>query len=767
MSFDKFTELTAGQDQWSSIPHEIINKNFKVNLYTAVCTVGSKIYMHGGVNTSGHTTDEFFELELTTMRYHPVVVVGSLIPVRRNRHFLLHDSLEQSLYLLGGRGSDHRAWKFNLRSRMWTILSSEPPDFYNSSIEGTDCAAVSVPGYLIVAGSIDGDSSEYLIYTKSNNTWIRLNESSRLTAVEDPALISYGDQVYLLGGSTNTQYLPNRSAVINISERFWDIGWKELTGPSGEEFQAFSIGEILGVMGNPGGKGELAPVNGVALVNITEGGNWTTITQGSSWLPSIRDIRVVSYGKKVIVLGGLIDGNHYSNDVWVLDPFQCPDQCSGRGSCKLGSCECISGVSGVTCNIKHDTMDITPIVLGSSIGGFVLMLIAAFVVWKMTSKMREYRKLYSTSRLAEDMAAQIARMELESLEYLMVIENPSNVQQSFQTIISSLLMYRSFLPETLLQVDTEGSESSSDSEPKSPLVPSSKSTDDVVLGGTCSMRELVKITIRDVAVLHISISSNADIQESPINNIQQSHHQFSEPSYKSLIDTIHTSVQGNRGSILRLDGDAVIAGWNFNLVRATPAVHAMTTAFQIESCASSTFELRHSVTKRIGHCGTLGGSKLKSPVLMGPHFQIINSMQRIGSRRNLNMLTDLRELSSSYCLKPVDVISICGYVSCSGPIGEGGKYIDVYTVVAYCRKDKERNVNEWMYELNAIGTHNEKVFKVMEVFRNSGPEETLAFIEGLPENDKPQLHLLKDTCEALEMPKLQFYDDAINSSNST
>ena len=83
----------------------------------------------------------------------------------------------------------------------------------------------------------------------------------------------------------------------------------------------------------------------------------------------------------------------------------------------------------------------------SGAGGFAI--VACIVVYFSTSRMRNMRKMLSTAQIAEDMAEKVAKMELDQLEYLNDIENPTSTQQSFQTIVKALTYYKTYLPEAL------------------------------------------------------------------------------------------------------------------------------------------------------------------------------------------------------------------------------------------------------------------------------------------------------------------------------
>eukprot|EP01061_Rhynchopus_euleeides_P028573 TRINITY_DN4659_c0_g2_i1.p1 TRINITY_DN4659_c0_g2~~TRINITY_DN4659_c0_g2_i1.p1 ORF type:complete len:935 (+),score=347.96 TRINITY_DN4659_c0_g2_i1:55-2805(+) len=93
--------------------------------------------------------------------------------------------------------------------------------------------------------------------------------------------------------------------------------------------------------------------------------------------------------------------------------------------------------------------DSQPLIIGVVCGAGGFVLVAGIIVYKSSRDMRQYRKKYHTATIAEDMAEKVAKMELDQLEYLIDIENPSKTQRSFQTIVKALTYYKTYLPEAL------------------------------------------------------------------------------------------------------------------------------------------------------------------------------------------------------------------------------------------------------------------------------------------------------------------------------
>ena len=113
------------------------------------------------------------------------------------------------------------------------------------------------------------------------------------------------------------------------------------------------------------------------------------------------------------------------------------------------------GTSSVTTQLLYQAVDSDKaadnkgLIIGVVCGAGAFAIIAAIIVYKSTTEMRAYRKKFHTASIAEDMAEKVAKMELDQLEYLVDIENPTKTQRSFQTIVKALTYYKTYLPEAL------------------------------------------------------------------------------------------------------------------------------------------------------------------------------------------------------------------------------------------------------------------------------------------------------------------------------
>ena len=110
-----------------------------------------------------------------------------------------------------------------------------------------------------------------------------------------------------------------------------------------------------------------------------------------------------------------------------------------------------------------DSQDLTPMVLGLSIGlgGLLICVVTCAYVHNKLFAARtqeEIDRLKSNNEMAEDLAAAVACMDLEAVEYLHMLERPNRIQSAFITITRNLREYRAYMPSSLLIANTPDTE---------------------------------------------------------------------------------------------------------------------------------------------------------------------------------------------------------------------------------------------------------------------------------------------------------------------
>ena len=462
-AFDDFLAgMHSTQQQWKAMPL-MANSNLSARYDAASCVLDDALYMFGGELPDEDETlmGDLWRLNFTSLSWTQLITTGTVPPARK-KHHLLCDEIRGIVYMVGGK-KKRDCWAYHTATHAWSeIASVDDPNGWNIDTQGTDAIPMNTDDYIIVSGTKDGVTNDWKAYSKIDNSWAAYEDER--VGVEDPGGVGVGKLAIMVGGSIpKGSQLPAKTYAVDTTKS--PLEWVELVGDGfpGEEHRVVHLGDgVIAVLGDPSGKGPLADTNGIALLNTTPVANatkaWTVVTRDEpNWVTSTSEMMAVGYKGAMISLGGSTQAEEdgeivetVASVMWVYNSRVCPHGCSGRGVCELGNCVQCQDSSGIGCEVLDPVpKDYTLIIiLCTTLGGAFLVVLAA-VVWRLTSKMREYRRMYNTSRLAEDMASQIAGMQLGELVYLQEIENPSSVQKSFQKIVTILECYRPYLPESL------------------------------------------------------------------------------------------------------------------------------------------------------------------------------------------------------------------------------------------------------------------------------------------------------------------------------
>ena len=348
---NKFSVLISEQTtQWQEVP--VVNPEAGGNLTSRVdvgaCVLGEHMYFFGGKDAQGDTHNELWRFSFVDLTWTMVTPVGSVVPSPRRKLWLVCDEGRQSVYALGAKKpTDNFVYRETLN--MWEEFASQATGDVNSlsAIQGSDYVPMNTPRYIVCAGTKDGESNKFLMYDKDADVWLAGDEPH--VGVEDPGGFAFGDTAYMVGGSIpKGASLPDATFKLNTSKTPFE--WervKDANGLAGEEHAAvYSPGTDVAIcLGDPSGKGSLAAGNGVALFSLAEQ-KWSVVNiRQSEWMPTTSEMKAVGYKGTMVVFGGTIgvgaDGNAIdSNKMWVYNPAVCPwNQCSGRGTCRMGNCE--------------------------------------------------------------------------------------------------------------------------------------------------------------------------------------------------------------------------------------------------------------------------------------------------------------------------------------------------------------------------------------------------------------------------------------------
>eukprot|EP01064_Diplonema_japonicum_P027891 TRINITY_DN4154_c0_g2_i1.p1 TRINITY_DN4154_c0_g2~~TRINITY_DN4154_c0_g2_i1.p1 ORF type:complete len:812 (+),score=200.07 TRINITY_DN4154_c0_g2_i1:48-2483(+) len=781
----------ANHSQWTKVT-PVVNASATARAKTWSCVLDDTAYFLGGESLPDEVVmGDFWKLDFPTLVFTEVTTVGPR-PSAREKTRLVCDKARGVAYLVGGKKHED-LWAYHPVNNTWRLLPGDTVNGLSSAVFSTDFIPMSTTDHIILAGTDNGDFSDYAIFDKRTETWLPKGYDSRLR-VEDPGGFGYKDIAVFAGGVFAGAALPNRTYSLNMSQP--NPVWEDLVldGMAGEEFRMeYLLNDTMFLLGDPGGKGVLATGNNIAFLDLSQPKplHWTTVrTTGNpgDWVPNIGDFMTNSYHGKLILMGGLITTGSevtINTDIYVFNPAVCPSNCNNRGKCVMGNCMECAGHSGVMCEIPDPTeVDLTPLIIGASVGGFILLLVIAGVTWKATAKSRAYRKLFDTNTLAEEMAAQIATMDLDGLDYLVELTNPSKVQQSFILIIKTLKTYKMYLPESVLQsvqnkeeseddASSEGDGRSKQSRPsrhskyaveqsdsgtlRSRLTSiKSRNQNHKVIAAAHMQAELVtRLTKRNVATASIEMAEfSRFVETNGMGNPEKVHSVIG-----GFADIVHTIAGARKGTLLhaQLADGMIVVAWNFLVVKSTCEQTAVDACLEIvDRCKSqSVLDVYAGVTSFISYAGNLGGTHLRVPALVGPHRRVLDAILSVGQAKKARVVTTHDKLFDNFSMVPLDIVVSYSSVSGTGHLytpnnapSAGHKVSWVFEVL--CRLDDTNE--EWMYQLEAIKSRSADICKILATYERTGPAEAITMVEEV-----------KTRCTEAERANLQRLEDSLIS----
>eukprot|EP01062_Namystynia_karyoxenos_P044734 TRINITY_DN32_c0_g1_i1.p1 TRINITY_DN32_c0_g1~~TRINITY_DN32_c0_g1_i1.p1 ORF type:complete len:2197 (+),score=547.74 TRINITY_DN32_c0_g1_i1:110-6592(+) len=450
--------------------------------------LGGMMYVFGGQDAVGGLSSDLLTFNISHLVWGAAPrPLGALWPPPRRRGVMVSDEGRRALYLLGGLFSDglqesslYDFWQYSAVTASWTQLPSykNGERYAPGPLQGTSFRAASTVQHIVVVGSSEGAQTSWMVFDKQAGAWLAPFADTQL-AVEAAAVAAIEPEVVIVVGGIRTtrgSFLPRQTLRLSTAGSPDHWAWQSVaasaTAPSGDHFTLCGIGQgAAALLGDPRGKGPLGAVGGVATVN--QGlSRWAEVNRSAQWLELRSGFSAVEHDGRLVVFGGAVGTGRQAvitGEVWGYSPRKCPADCNGRGTCELGNCLNCQGSSGVACEyLDPEGVDWVFIIILAAAGLCVLFLVFGIFLWRSTAEMRKYRKLYDTARVAEDMAGQIALMDLEGMEYLRAIEHPTATQKAFLSIVDTLLQYRAYLPQSILQGVRSDDEEEEEVTPGSP-----------------------------------------------------------------------------------------------------------------------------------------------------------------------------------------------------------------------------------------------------------------------------------------------------------
>eukprot|EP01063_Lacrimia_lanifica_P009638 TRINITY_DN16578_c0_g1_i1.p1 TRINITY_DN16578_c0_g1~~TRINITY_DN16578_c0_g1_i1.p1 ORF type:complete len:1466 (+),score=301.04 TRINITY_DN16578_c0_g1_i1:124-4521(+) len=320
--------------------------------------------------------------------------------------------------------------------------------------------------------------------------------------------------------------------------------------------------------------------------------------------------------------------------------------------------------------------------------GVVLLLVGAAVYVHKKYYMREvedrFFQLKSDHEMAADLAKAVAGMNLDAVQYLIELDNPNRIQQSFIKIAETLAGYRMYLPAAILwskddeQAGTVGTGSGSagqsttanggfdaighDSETGSrvcsqnPLLPGGGAGAPSPGAGTpprMSSKGFEQTLMRKATLLMVSnqrINYRGD----------QALHDLTDWLFPVLGCALT-----HKGVVLALRPDAVLLSWNAHKPCTKPVLLALQCSLEMGSRLRYAFgEESHFHTMALSsgrlHVGHFGWAQQKAPFVIGAALAQVETISALTNDLDVTILaTDavVEYGGSTWNTRPVDVIS--------------------------------------------------------------------------------------------------------------
>eukprot|EP01065_Artemidia_motanka_P000857 TRINITY_DN10402_c0_g1_i5.p1 TRINITY_DN10402_c0_g1~~TRINITY_DN10402_c0_g1_i5.p1 ORF type:complete len:1563 (+),score=506.02 TRINITY_DN10402_c0_g1_i5:513-4691(+) len=488
--------LSRKSAPWTKVSQNSVFARGAVN--TAV--IGSRCYFYGGQDSVAGAnkfgSDVMFIFDFETFEF-TLVPKSEPWPPPTKSSYLAADCHRGLVYLYGGNNDlltkfeRTQLWVFDTRTERWrqlyqpehTVNVNDPcaaggPKEPFAPLVGSadDGSLVSTRDRLIVAGNDKAADTFARVFDKATERWLEPIPVDQRLRSEDPGFVSFGADECCgiwISGQDDKGALRSHVVLVNTSvPGGWSV--EDLVSEGGiEAEEALNVAVDGGfvVMGQPSGQGPLASTSQVARFLMSER-RYVVVNQSSQcipasmclqqeewWLPVRTEAAAAAYRNHLFVFGGVAVDAAPFGDVWVYDLDRCPQDCNGRGTCVYGNCEDCLQSFGIACEVPAPKPGSTvPFEwVGPVIGVVVVVLAGLF--WVLDAENRKKRRLYNINRVALQSAEAIARLALdEHLAFLEQIEHPSQLQSAFVNIIRIMVLWRSYIPQSVLHSVGDGEE---------------------------------------------------------------------------------------------------------------------------------------------------------------------------------------------------------------------------------------------------------------------------------------------------------------------
>ena len=370
--------------------------------------------------------------------------------------------------------------------------------------------------------------------------------------------------------------------------------------------------------------------------------------------------------------------------------------------------------------------------LSAGLGGLLVLLIGAAVIHNKVFAARtreEIDRLKNDNEMAEDLAAAVASMNLDSVEYLHSLEKPNRIQSAFKTITKNLAEFRAYMPASLLvdaaedTIDTSDDEKTSDHAtvtvrgpgladdtrgssrnslrgshgiPTSTCSAISVSSRGCTTLGTTTPRDRHQGIVTAVSLARRSYSCCTVNAVGFLKLIKGSSDEHIISVHTQLVEALLVVVATTRGVADIFTGDRMSITWGAVKQMGSHPMAACTAATLLRDLKNP-IRLSAAVATGAGKVGNLGTNTMRRFTCLGSLPGWVQALERYNSACvSVAAVTDnatRRETLGLFLFRAVGMVSF--------EKRREGAPVSVYEV---CAKNTGATEEEWMYQLEDTGS---------------------------------------------------------------